>query len=504
MGRGASPAGNPPLGPRRGAAGPGSRDPRRLRVSPRIGRDLKRLARHQPSHRQLLAPIESRHLRSGRGGRIDVIVIPTSRPFASSRPALVEALRLAGRHGARLLVLCSGEAAAADFPGDLSIGETVVAIIDMSKSVTQQVPQLRFNTDHLALSDNTWTVHRDVAAKRNLALLMARALGWEYVLFLDDDIKRLEKDSPRKRAHFSSRSVSNAFEALRSGVHDVVGWTMTDFPDNSVVCHARRLVGQPQESFIGGGSLAVHVTAATPFFPNIYNEDWLFLYPLLRSQTDGRLPVGEAGSIGQQEFDPFREERAASEEFGDILAEGLFGVIGRQDLEALIYCREYWEQVICARKVMIKDVIGMLDKPPIATDAKECESARLSLMAAEKVIESGARSESDLARLFVRFVRKWIEDLKQWRSRLERAEKEGPAMLAGILYDATIISAHGGSLDSFTSARPAPPRSAALTWATELKASAFAFARMLPSVPSVGHLVAPGTAEESGPASVVG
>jgi hypothetical protein len=444
-------------------------------MSQRIARDLKRLALHQPSHRRLLATVES-HSRAGRRGQIDVIVIPTSRPFGRSRPALSEALSLARRHGARLLVICSGDAAAADFPGDLSIGKTVVAVIDLPRSLTQLVPQLRFTTDRLALTDNMWTIHRDVAAKRNLALLMAKALGWEYVLFLDDDIKRLEENSPRTRAHFSSRSVSSAFRALRHGKHDVVGWTMTDFPDNSVVCHARRLVGQAQQSFIGGGSLAVRVTAAIPFFPKIYNEDWLFLYPLLRSSQNGRSSVAEAGSIGQQIYDPFREERACSEELGDILAEGLYGVIGGEDLEALILSREYWEQVISARRAMILEVISRLDQS--STEDGATDVARLSLVAAAKVIESTARSDSELAMLFVRFVRSWRQDLKQWRSRLERAEKEGPALLSGILGDSTITQVYGGTPDTLIGARPlAPDRRSTVARVIDRGASTFARVR---------------------------
>src|SRR5664279_3525069 len=121
MAQGASLAGTAPDGmSRERVTGPGDR---RQRMSPRVRRDLRRLAQHQPSHRQLLAPVDPRPMPAGRRGTIDVIVVPTSRPFTRSRPAMVEAFRLARRHDARVLVLCSGDAKAAQFPADLSNGK---------------------------------------------------------------------------------------------------------------------------------------------------------------------------------------------------------------------------------------------------------------------------------------------------------------------------------------------------------------------------------------------
>ena len=48
-------------------------------------------------------------------------------------------------------------------------------------------------------------------------------------------------------------------------------------PDNSVVCHARRLAGRFQDVFVSGAVLGVHCNSLPlSFFPDIYNEDWFF------------------------------------------------------------------------------------------------------------------------------------------------------------------------------------------------------------------------------------
>ena len=72
-----------------------------------------------------------------------------------------------------------------------------------------------------------------------------------------------------------------------------VGWRAQDFPDNSVVCHGRRLVGLPQSCFVGGGALLVRtgVGVDLPFFPRVYNEDWLFLHDLVQQLNIVKPPV---------------------------------------------------------------------------------------------------------------------------------------------------------------------------------------------------------------------
>jgi hypothetical protein len=81
---------------------------------------------------------------------------------------------------------------------------------------------------------------------------------------------------------------------------DMVALDNDGFPDNSAVCHALRAVGVYQDSFVGGGAMAVPIGEATGFFPNIYNEDWLFLV------GDGQLRrTAVTGKVTQKPFNPF-------------------------------------------------------------------------------------------------------------------------------------------------------------------------------------------------------
>ena len=103
----------------------------------------------------------------------------------------------------------------------------------------------------------------DLSAKRNLGLLLARLHGWNKIAFIDDDIKlATPRTSPASPGNWTSTRWP--------------GWSFPD-PDNSVVCHARRLAGLTQDVFVTGAVLGVHCNSLPlSFFPDIYNEDWFF------------------------------------------------------------------------------------------------------------------------------------------------------------------------------------------------------------------------------------
>ena len=74
-----------------------------------------------------------------------------------------------------------------------------------------------------------------------------------------------------------------------------------EFPDNSVVCHARRLAGLAQDVFVTGAVLGVHCNSLPlSFFPDIYNEDWFFF---AKEAAARKLP--RVGHARQAEYDPF-------------------------------------------------------------------------------------------------------------------------------------------------------------------------------------------------------
>jgi hypothetical protein len=103
----------------------------------------------------------------------------------------------------------------------------------------------------------------DLSLKRNLALLLARLRGWSKIVFVDDDISLSPSDVARLCSQLDN--------------HQIVGMMCTDFPDNSVFCHARRLARLHQGVFVTGAVLGVNTAdLPLPFFPDIYNEDWFF------------------------------------------------------------------------------------------------------------------------------------------------------------------------------------------------------------------------------------
>ncbi len=71
---------------------------------------------------------------------------------------------------------------------------------------------------------------RDLSTKRNLGLVLARMLGWQRLMFLDDDIYDVTEED---------------VDALAAGLsdHSVSVLIPEDYPDNSVACHAHRLGG---------------------------------------------------------------------------------------------------------------------------------------------------------------------------------------------------------------------------------------------------------------------
>jgi hypothetical protein len=77
--------------------------------------------------------------------------------------------------------------------------------------------------------------------KRNTGLLLARMLGWERIFFMDDDIRAVSADT-----------VLSTVSLLGAVGHSyrTAGLSVERYPDNSVVCHARRQVGEHQGVFV--------------------------------------------------------------------------------------------------------------------------------------------------------------------------------------------------------------------------------------------------------------
>ncbi len=316
---------------------------------------------------------------------VDAIIVPSARRAA----ALEEAGRLAERLGCVLLVLCSKHCEPLKAVEALA-GRTAVDVIavDFPEAGIAKLPRLETST---VLGESRLKRRTDTSAKRNLGLVLARLAGWKRVVFLDDDIAVPDAtDLERAAALLDTR--------------DGVGLHIGGFPDNSVVCHANRETGAAQDTFIGGGALAVPADRIDSFFPEIYNEDWFFLLgkTMLR-------PVGQVGAAFQKRYDPFASpDRARREEFGDVLAEGLFALFddGREIGDA---DEPYWTKFLAARLALIEDIKGRIENKGGGSITVRDKQMLESLTAASGRLQFIQPSQC------VEYIQAWQRDRELWR-----------------------------------------------------------------------------------------
>jgi hypothetical protein len=345
---------------------------------------------HIASHRHL---VELPAVLSGTLAPIDAVVVPATRPDAS----LHHAAGVARRAGCPLLVLCSRGMDA----------ETAVATVSRRRRPPRMVAvdvhgdygtlDVKLRTDDFPMATHG---RGDASHKRNLGVLLARMLGWRSVLFLDDDVVGMDVDR-------LARTQTLLAAETPGGDVEAVGWSFEAFADNSVVCHANRSTGGVQDTFVGAGGLAVRVHPGTPFFPNVYNEDWLFLYD---SVARGRVLL--AGGMIQLSYDPFdHAARAEHQEFGDLFAESLFALLHERatpsvsavDLDLLLAparSGDWWRDRIRRRREFLSGVAGRVPAGNLAM-ARSLARARDTLLGIAPV---------DLAD----YTAAWREDLATW------------------------------------------------------------------------------------------
>jgi hypothetical protein len=340
---------------------------------------------HHGSHRDLLwTPDEP----SSRSAKPDAIIVPTIRRPAALRHAADIATSL----GCTLVTLHSGKWTSAREAARQLSRETNLIAIDMPAHENLCLPVLE--TSRL-LANTRFARRTDLSIKRNLGLALCHMVGWDRIIFLDDDITVCD-----------TADLSRAAGLLDT--HHAVGFYIDGFPDHSVVCHAYRMVGGPQQSFIGGGALAVHVTRSSSFFPDIYDDDWFYLLDAKK----GLQPVATTGRVIQMPYDPFRNpDRARAEELGDVLAEGAFWLLD-QDRPLMDADLSHWREFLDRRGRFIEHVLGLVEQ------AKIEESEKRRMIAALKA--SAGRLAHIKPELCRAYLRAWAADRELWRDHIDR------------------------------------------------------------------------------------
>jgi hypothetical protein len=341
---------------------------------------------HHGSHRGLLWAADDPSLAPC---GIDAIIVATARPPAY----LDQSARLAESLDCPLVTLHSTKWTSAVKAAQRLPRAVDLIAIDVPDPAHLRLP--RWETSRL-LAGTVFARPTDLSAKRNIAMIFGRMLGWSRVLFLDDDITKLNPDDVRRASGLLD-------------THNAVGLHVGGFPDHSVVCHAYLQGGGDQQSFIGGGALAVHLERNSSFFPDIYNDDWFFLL----DGDKGIQSVGVTGAVEQYPYDPFRSpDRARAEELGDVLAEGIYWLLD-QNKSIIDADRAHWARFLGKRKQFIERVVRMVEQDDAIGPADK-----------ERRVAALKGSLGRLARitpeLCESYLRAWIFDRQNWGRYLQK------------------------------------------------------------------------------------
>ena len=313
---------------------------------------------------------------------VGAIVLSSARPRSHYRSAV----RLAKESKTDLIVLASHDLNADIVAADMTHAGVKGCVIDVPEDY-----QLPLAADFATLK-HPHTVGRksNLSAKRNLGLLYGYLTN-QNLFFLDDDIRGL-----------SAKRLAQAGAQLDR--HTIAGFLANDYPDNSVVCHANRLAGNEQTNFISGSSLGANATTVRSFFLNVYNEDWLFCHDAIQKRS-----IVLMGDVRQLPYNPFNPERAVSEEFGDVLAEGLnylFTVGVSLDLAT----EDFWRYYLRHRLRFITDIAKRLAILPERDN--QVAQALAALGASKRTLATFTPRD------FVSYIHAWRDDIERWNSLL--------------------------------------------------------------------------------------
>lgn len=361
--------------------------------------------RQHATHARLLGHAEPGSASPVDPRALDAIVVPATRPAHN----LEHAITLARATRCHLVIMCSRDTHAAE----------VHALLDMRSfrdaSVIEIPDQYAHNLFEFETTD--WIKRQlpvrdsDLSVKRNVGLVLARMLGWSRIFFLDDDIRDLDT-----LALLETVALVDGSQSAERRYHSA-GMPAPEFPDNSVVCHARRMIREFQDVFVSGSALAVDCTVPFAFFPDIYNEDWLFFY---EDAANGRLGSSERTAT-QLRYDPFaNSQRAEAEEFGDVIAEGLYALL-EENLAAEQATAERWDQFLTDRKRILDDIIKYSDRAPREIQEKMKHAVKIARKCLEDIQPE----------MCVEYIAAWQNDLKRWgdrRDTLTRVDSIGKAL----------------------------------------------------------------------------
>lgn len=173
--------------------------------------------------------------------------------------------------------------------------------------------------------------------KRNFAISHARLNKFRYILLIDDDIIFREGIGRRARATLINGAAAYGTYSLYH-------------PDKSITdLWLHKESGLAPVVAISGNCIALDVGRPLSFFPEVYNEDWLFFQALIELQG-GKIVGGE--NVVQLPPRPKSLEQAKFQQFGEVLAgclitpasengPSLFDLASKPHAEQILHEREF-------------------------------------------------------------------------------------------------------------------------------------------------------------------
>jgi len=126
--------------------------------------------------------------------------------------------------------------------------------------------------------------------------------------------------------------------------------------------------------------------------------------------------VATVGRVLQYPYDPYRVERARAEEFGDVLAEGIFWVLDQGKAASEVNLG-HWRDFLEHRKQFIHQVRSMVTSQ---TDIDHAERARME----EALTAALGRCECITPELCVAYMKALASDQDQWQHHIQKIWKQ--------------------------------------------------------------------------------
>jgi len=263
----------------------------------------------------------------------------------------------------------------------LNISKKIFVIPSEVCDVPESLPDLCHNlhANFSAYVANSLTTEKskwDLPMKRNFAINFSKDNGYLKILLIDDDIRFDSAET----AYLLAKGLSMYWISSCFSIGTV---------DTSLVGSVAIKCGGDSLLFISGNCLAINLEKFTPFFPDIYNEDWLAVVPAII--TNNAVLVGSVMQLERSTID--YRELASFQEFGELIADEIYGSISShpdinnmEDLINVLSDEILWEKAISDRKVWL-DYLQSMDSSETTKHIIEGATNSLKKISSKKCLE---------------------------------------------------------------------------------------------------------------------